>query len=88
MSNYSHLETNIIDSLQSHEAKTAFVRALDKTQPMKAELFANEVDELVSFLDPTLYSAALINNLETVPSGLLKFILDRHYHCRFPQVSA
>jgi hypothetical protein len=63
----------------------AFLRALDHTNDIGAERFAHEVKKLVSVLAPALQSAASGFGLDTVPSGLLKFILERHWNMRFGQ---
>ena len=81
MSNLSNLQRNIIQALDCDISAAGFLRACDKTTVQAAERFAYEVRALVSILQPSLQSAADGHGCD-VPSGLLKFILDRHWFWR------
>lgn len=78
-SNLSILQRNIIDALNCEIAAKAFLKACERVPELEAEQFALEVRMLVEFLEPALELAANGYNLEDVPSGLLEFILDRHW---------
>ena len=86
MSNLSLLQRNIVAALDCEIAAKAFLRACDRTTVLAAENFALEVRTLVRFLEPALQHAAGGYGRHEVPEGLLKFILDRHWHDRFPAV--
>lgn len=85
MSNLPIMDRNIIHGLASEVATASFLRARDRVGSAAAEAFAYEVRHLVDFLDAPLMSASAAHELESVPDGLLKFILDRHWNLRFPE---
>lgn len=81
--NLSVLQRNIIHALDCEISATAFLRACDRVSARRAEEFATEVKALVAFVNPALAKASSIAGFETVPDGLLKFIMDRHWNLRF-----
>lgn len=86
--NYSILQTNVINSLQSEDAIKAFLWACDKPDDprhYKAEEYAREVDALVEKLRPMLRMTSDVHGFETAPDGLERFILDRHKNLRYPR---
>lgn len=84
MSNLSILDRNIIAGLDSEEAEAAYLRARDRAVPLVAEMFAYEARDLVVVIKPALAASARTYGLADVPTGLLDFMLNRHFYSRFP----
>jgi hypothetical protein len=63
---------------------SVLLRACDRMPELAAEAFAYEVRTLVRGLSSMLPAAARAHGLNEVPAGLLTFILNRHWHLRFP----
>lgn len=99
MSNYSILERNILDSLETDDACAAFLWACtlpdaDRYQ-YRAEAFAREVDRLAQvqwqFLTiaervvlPMLPGKSAGGRNEAVKEDLYRYIMDRHTFHTFP----
>ena len=84
MSNLSVFQRNVIHALDCEISASAFLRACERVNALAAEEFALEVRFLLRVISPALARASSLHGLEQVPDGLVKFILDRHWHWRFP----
>jgi len=85
MSNLSIRQRNTIDCFLHAPAQNAYLWAMDKGSEDRAYKFGCEVERLCEKLIPAIEAASATRGLEYAPSGLLKFILDRHRHLRFPK---
>ncbi len=87
MSNLSILQQNIANSMSPLGAKV-FLQACDRLSGdhfhYEAEAFAREHETLAGSISVLLPMASRAHDLEYVPEGLEKFVLDRHWHSRFP----
>ncbi len=86
VSNLSVVQQNVINSMSEFGAKV-FLRACERLPDdrlhYEAEAFAREHERVAENLTVLLPLAAKPHG-EFVPDGLMKFILDRHWHSRFP----
>lgn len=82
LSNLSILQRNIIHALDCEVVGKAFLRACDKVGVKAAERFAFEHRDLLRSIAPALAAASCGHGLEAIPDGLVKFIMDRHWHMR------
>lgn len=86
-SNLSILEKNLIDSFETVEAQEEFMWAAHRKDAdlylYNAEKYAREVDQVMTFILPHLNSAATLHKLETIPDGLIDFIVKRLRHKNF-----
>lgn len=82
--NLAVLERNMLAGIETDAARTAFMWALEFSDPYQAERFAWEVDQLVGFLAPHLLLAAGLHAApEAVLDDVTHFILQRHANYRF-----
>lgn len=90
-SNYSILQRNILSSLESDEAKSAFLWACDvdrSTSKYLAEAYAREVDYLVSFLSPLIVSAGEKHGaMKEKMDDLRRYFLSKHRNMRFARAA-
>lgn len=89
MTNYSTLQRNILASLETDDAQTAFLWACDidsSRYKYPAEAYAREVDTLVTTLSPMIEAANRPHGADE--EAVLDFILKRHKNLRFPKGAA
>lgn len=90
--NYSILERNILGSLQTEEAKAAFMWAgsSDRSRfKYKAEEYAREVESVALSLDVLLGAANRIHGAaDSVIADLKSYFLTRHQNLRHPKGDA
>ena len=86
-SNIPVLYQNILFGLPSDLSRDAFLWAVEQPGEdrmcYRAETFAREVARLEDALSPMLEAAAGAHGLDSVPEGLMQFILTRHADWRF-----
>ena len=86
-SNLPVLYQNILFGLPSDLSRDAFLWAVEQPGEdrmcYRAEAFAREVARLEGDLSPMLEAAASAHGLDSVPEGLMQFILTRHANGRF-----
>lgn len=81
------LYQNILFGLPSEISRDAFLWAVEQPGEdcmcYRAEAFARDVGRLADALSPMLEGAAGVHGLDSVPGGLMQFILTRHANWRF-----